>query len=169
MTPILAVISLTHLFIGNAVDRDRWGNYQGNNLSQRAQIKCLKHAWAENERVVVPFVSDTLGSMSGNSAATLCLFAWCQAGREAEFFVENWGRGAGTDNGASALVEASKRAFLTLSGERLRQGPPAPVSASSKIGSPAGTGLPFSRRKFGGPAGTGLPFLRLPALRTSSV
>ena len=43
--------------------------------------------------------------------ATLCLFAWCQAEREAEFFVEDWGDGAGTDNGARALVEASKRAF----------------------------------------------------------
>jgi len=33
------------------------------------------------------------------------------AEREAEFFVEDWGDGAGTDNGASALVEASKRAL----------------------------------------------------------
>ena len=49
--------------------------------------------------------------MSGESAATLCLFAWCQAEREAEFFVEDWGDGAGTDNGASARVGASKRAF----------------------------------------------------------
>ena len=97
-------------FIGNAVDRDRWGTYQGNYLSQRAQFKSLKHAWVENVDVVVPFVSDTLGSVSGESAATLCLFAWCQAEREAVFFVEDWGDGAGTDNGASALVEASKRA-----------------------------------------------------------
>jgi hypothetical protein len=111
VTPILADVSLTHPFIGNAVDRDQWGIYQGNKLSQRAQFKSLKHAWAENEHVVVPLVSDTLGSMSGESAATLCLFAWCQAEREAEFFVEDWGDGAGTDNGASALVEASKRAF----------------------------------------------------------
>ena len=51
--------------------------------------------------------------MYGESAASLCLFAWCQAERAAEFFVEDWGDGAGTDNGAkfNALVEASKRAF----------------------------------------------------------
>jgi len=61
--------------------------------------------------VVVPFVSDTLGSLSGESAATLCLFTWCQTKREVEFFVEDWGGGNGTDNGAGALVEASKRAF----------------------------------------------------------
>ena len=42
---------------------------------------------------------------------TLCMLAWCQAEHEAEFFAENWGAGAGTDNGASALMEASKRAF----------------------------------------------------------
>ena len=59
--------------------------------------------------------------MSGESTATLCLFAWCQAEREAEFFVDGWGDCSGTDNGASALVEASERAFrrwdarLTLS------------------------------------------------------
>jgi len=106
-----APISLAYPFIGNAVNRDRWGTYQGKNLSQLAQFKSLKNAWSENVHVVVPFVSDTLGSMSGGSAATLCLFAWCQAEREAEFFVEDWGDGAGTDNGASALVEASKRAF----------------------------------------------------------
>jgi hypothetical protein len=58
----------------------------------------------------VPFVSDTLGSMSGLIATTLCMFAWCQAGLE-EFFVEDWGDGTGADNGANALVEASKRAF----------------------------------------------------------
>ena len=33
--------------------------------------------------------------MSGESAATLCLFAWCQAEREAKFFVEEWGDNAG--------------------------------------------------------------------------
>ncbi|KAJ1493676.1 hypothetical protein T484DRAFT_1767664 [Baffinella frigidus] len=49
--------------------------------------------------------------MSGESAATLCLLAWCQAGREAQFFVNDWGDGAGADNEANALVEASKRAF----------------------------------------------------------
>ena len=80
VTPILADISLTHPFTGNAGDRDKWGIYQKKNLCQRAQIKSLKHAWAENEHVVVPFVSGTLGSMSGESAAALCLFAWCQAG-----------------------------------------------------------------------------------------
>ena len=77
LIPLLAVISLTHPFIGNAVDRDRWGTYQGKNLSQRAQFKRPKHAWAENVQVVVLSVSDTLGSMSGESAATPCLFAWC--------------------------------------------------------------------------------------------
>jgi len=49
--------------------------------------------------------------MSRESAATLYLFAWCQAEREAESFMEDWGDGAGTDSGASVLVEASKRAF----------------------------------------------------------
>ena len=36
----------------------------------------------------------------------------CLAEREAEFFAKDWGDGAGTDNGASVLVEASTRAFL---------------------------------------------------------
>ena len=54
-------------------DRDRWGTYQGKNLSQWAHFKSLKHAWAENEHEVVPLVSDT-ESMSGESAALLCLF-----------------------------------------------------------------------------------------------
>ena len=36
--------------IGNAVDRDRWGTYQGKNLSQRAQFKSLKRAWARVEK-----------------------------------------------------------------------------------------------------------------------
>ena len=49
--------------------------------------------------------------MSGESTATLCLVAWFQAEREAQFFVKDWRDGAGTDNGASALVETSKRAF----------------------------------------------------------
>ena len=40
----------------------------------------------------------------------MCLFAWCQAVLETEFFVEDWGDGAGADNSNSALVEASKRA-----------------------------------------------------------
>ena len=109
LTPILADISLTHPFIGNAVDRDRWGTYQRKNLSQRARSKSLKHAWAENVHGVVPFVSDTLGSMAGESAATLCLFAWCQAELEAEFLAEDWGDGARTDDGTSVLMEASKR------------------------------------------------------------
>ena len=51
------------------------------------------------------------GEYAWGECATLCLLAWCQAEREAEFFVEDWGDGAGTDTGASALVEASKRAF----------------------------------------------------------
>ena len=76
-----------------------------------AQIKSLKHAWAKNEHGVVTFVSDTAVSLSEESAATLCLFAWCQAERETGFFVEDWEDGAGTDHGASALVEASKRTF----------------------------------------------------------
>ena len=52
----------------------------------------------------VLFVQNTLGSMSGESAATPHLFAWCQAEREAECFAEDWWDGAGTDNSASALV-----------------------------------------------------------------
>ena len=81
-------------------------------------MKRLKHAWAESDHIVVSFVSDTLGSMTGESAA---MFAWCQAVQETEFFVEDWGDGAGADNGNSAFVEASKRALrrwdarLTLS------------------------------------------------------
>ena len=74
-------------------------------------MKRLKHAWAENDHVVVPFVSDTLGSLSGESAVTLCMFAWCQAVLEAEFFVDDWGDGAGSGNSDSVLVEASKHAF----------------------------------------------------------
>ena len=50
--------------------------------------------------------TDTLGSMTGESAVTLCLFAWCQAVQETVFFVENWGDGAGAENGNSVLVEA---------------------------------------------------------------
>jgi len=71
----------------------------------------LKEVWAESDHIVVPFVSDTLGSMSGESAVTLCLFAWCQAVQETEFFVGDWEDGAGSNTSKSALVEASKRAF----------------------------------------------------------
>ena len=74
-------------------------------------MKRLRHAWAENDHIVVPFVSDTLGSMTGESAMTMRLFAWCQAVHETEFFVEDWGDGAGADNGNSALVEASTPAL----------------------------------------------------------
>jgi hypothetical protein len=59
----------------------------------------------------VPPVVDTLGSMSGKSAVTLCLFAWCQAVQETEFLVEDWEDGAGAVNGNSTLVQASKRAL----------------------------------------------------------
>ena len=68
-------------------------------------------AWAENDHVVVPFVSDTLGISLGESTVTLCLFAWCQAVLEAEFFVGGRGDCVGTDTGDNALVEASKHAF----------------------------------------------------------
>ena len=64
----------------------------------------------------MPVVSDTLGSMTGESAVTLCLFAWCQAVQETEFFVEDWGDRAGADNGKSALLEASKRALRRWDG-----------------------------------------------------
>ena len=89
LTHIFADISLTHPFVGNAVNREQWGTYQGKGLCQRAQMKRLKRAWAESDHIVVPFVSDTLGSMTGESAVTLCLFAWCQAVQETEFFVED--------------------------------------------------------------------------------
>ena len=36
-------------------------------------MKRLKHAWVESDHIVVPFVPDTLGSMTGESAVTLCL------------------------------------------------------------------------------------------------
>ena len=74
-------------------------------------MKRLKHAWAESDDIVVPFVSDTLGSMTGESAVTLRRFAWCQAEHETEFFVEDWGDGAAADNGNSVLVKVSKRAL----------------------------------------------------------
>ena len=108
MTPVLADVSLTHPFIGNSVDRDQWANYQGKKLSHRAQCKSLKHAWAENVHVVVPFVSNTLGSMSGGSASTLCMCTWWQAEREAKFFMEDWGDGAGTESLASDCGEGHR-------------------------------------------------------------
>jgi hypothetical protein len=111
LTPILADISLTNPFVENAVDREQWSTYQGKSLCQRAQMKLIKHVWAERNRMVVPFVSDTLGSMEGKSAVSLCLFAWCQALQETEFFVKDLGDGAGADNGSSALVEVSQRAL----------------------------------------------------------
>ena len=39
-------------------------------------------------------MSDTLGRMSGESAVTRCVFTWCQAVQQTEFFVEDWGDGA---------------------------------------------------------------------------
>ena len=57
-----------HPFIGNAGDREQWGIFQGKSLCRRAQMKRLKHAWGEKNHVVVPFVSETLGSLSGESA-----------------------------------------------------------------------------------------------------
>ena len=68
-------------------------------------MKRRKHPWTESDHIVVPFVSDTLGSMLGESVVTLCLFARCHAVQETEFFVEYWGDGFGADNGNSALVE----------------------------------------------------------------
>jgi len=59
----------------------------------------------------MPFILGKLVIVSGESAATLCLFAGCQDGLEAEFCVEDLGDGSGADTGASALVEASNRAF----------------------------------------------------------
>jgi hypothetical protein len=85
------------------MDREQWGTYRGKDLCRRAQAK--------NDHIGVPFVSDTLGSMSGESALTLCLFAWCQAVREVEFFMAGGGWGAGADNGANARVGLSKLAF----------------------------------------------------------
>ena len=55
MTPTLTDISLTRPLIGNAGDREQWGIFQGKGLCRRAQMKRLKHAWAENDHVVVPF------------------------------------------------------------------------------------------------------------------
>ena len=49
--------------------------YQGKGLCQRAQMTRLKRAWAECDSIVVPFLSDTMGSMTGESAVSLCLFA----------------------------------------------------------------------------------------------
>jgi hypothetical protein len=103
LTPILADISMTHPFVGNAVNREQGATYQGKGLCHKVQMKRLKHAWAKSDHTVVPCVSDALGSMTGESAVTLC-----QAVQEMECFVEDWGDGAGADNGNSALVEASK-------------------------------------------------------------
>ena len=94
-------------------------------------------------------------SMSWECAATLCLFAWCHAGLEAEFFVKDWGVVDGADNGASALAEASKRAFrtwdarLSLSGDRRACGdghrPRCP--RRQKSGVPQERGCPFPGHK----------------------
>ena len=70
-------------------------------------MKRLNHAWAESDHIVVLFVSETLGNMTGESPVTLCLFAWCQAVQGTDLFVEDLGDGAGADNGNSALVEAA--------------------------------------------------------------
>jgi len=104
-------INIFSNFVGNVADMKQWGNNQEKFLCQRAQMKRLKHAWVESAHIVVPFVSDTLGSMTGQSAVTLCLFAWCQAVQEIEFFVDGWGDGTGADHGNSVLVEASKCAL----------------------------------------------------------
>ena len=69
---------------------------------QRAQIKSLD--WKLPKRA--KHVSETLGSMPGESAEMLCLVYRCRAGLGAEVFVEDCGDDAGADNGASALVEA---------------------------------------------------------------
>ena len=61
------------------VNREQWGTYQGKGLCQRAQMKRGKHALAGSDHTVVPFVSDTLGSMTEESTVMLCLFPWCQA------------------------------------------------------------------------------------------
>ena len=52
-------------------------------------MRRIKYAWAESDHIVVPFVSDMLRGMTGKSAVTLCLLAWCQAVQETEFFVED--------------------------------------------------------------------------------
>ena len=89
--------------------------------------------------------------MSGECAATLCWFAWCLAEREAEFFVEDWGDGAGTDNCASALVAATKRAFrrwdahlkLAVWRETAARATGPGVRVIKKSGSPQERGCPF--------------------------
>ena len=78
----------------------------------------LQSTWAENEYGVVPFVSDTLGSMSWESAATLRMFVWCHARLEAELFVKDWGDVDWANHGASALAEALKRSFRTWDARR---------------------------------------------------
>jgi hypothetical protein len=52
-------------------------------------MKHLKHAWVESDQIIEPFELDTLGSMTGDSTVTLCLFAWCQTVQETQFFVED--------------------------------------------------------------------------------
>ena len=92
---------------GNAVDRERWDTYQGQGLCQRVETTRLKHARVESDHIVVPFVSDTMGNMAGDSAVWLCLFACCQAVQETESFVKIWGDGTRADNGNCALLGAS--------------------------------------------------------------
>ena len=82
----------------------------------------------------------------------------CQGWRVLEMLEE---RGGGSNPGMAGGA-APERDPAGPRRERLRRGPPAPVSASSKIGGPAGTGLPFSRR-------WGCSHLRLLSLRTCSV
>jgi hypothetical protein len=123
-------------------------------MDRRWQGSAQGHAGAESDHIVVPFVSDTLGSMTGESAVTLCLFACCQTGQETEVFLVDWGDGAWANNGNSALVEASKRALrqwdarLTLAVWRATAArATGPGVSVAKNWSPAGTGLAISRRR----------------------
>ena len=65
LTPILVDVSLTHPFVGNAVDREQWDTYQGKGLCQRAQMKRVNHAWAESDHIIVPFVSNQCRTRRG--------------------------------------------------------------------------------------------------------
>ena len=60
------------------------------------------------------FVSDTAVSLSEESAATLCLFAWCQAEREAGFL---WKTGGMVLGQTTALVHWwRRRSVLSANG-----------------------------------------------------
>jgi len=93
--------------------------------------------------MIVPLVSETLGSMTGESAVTLCLFAWCQAVQETDALVFLLERGGvlvcpdaslGPSSGPSrwgCLLISEVSLHQCLSGKR-RSGPPRGLSQGQR-------------------------------------